>query len=287
MSIRWNFRGWYSRNHFNLLKTGCFLAVYGLLLHNAGAVHLYTLSSGNSTADVNIGSQAGMNNWSVDGQDQLKQDWLWYRIGDGAEASIDTLGCPTVVQPNAATLQMTYAGGRFSIQVVYSLTGGAPGSGAASIAEYIKIQNLTGHALDFHLFQYAGFDFPGTAELENDSQELFDLAQVNGSDSRVTAEIETGANHGVAGFTDLCLLNDAFPTSLTNGSGPSTNASWVLEWDRTIAGKGTWILSEGMSLVSVPEPSSASLSLISVGVIAGWRVKATRASRARGLKHTN
>ncbi len=55
---------------------------------------IQTLTDNNSVAQINPNSQSGMFNWSVDGQNQLNQQWFWYRIGNTPEQSIDTISAP-------------------------------------------------------------------------------------------------------------------------------------------------------------------------------------------------
>ncbi len=51
------------------------------------------LSDGNSTVTLNlIGPSAGMNHWTVDGQNQLSDQWFYYRVGNiGTAASAGAL----------------------------------------------------------------------------------------------------------------------------------------------------------------------------------------------------
>lgn len=268
-----NCGSWLSRIHVGLTRALIFPGIYGLLSAEAGAIHIYTLENGNSSVRINAGSQTGMYDWTVDGQDQLNQEWFWYRIGDAdPEASIDKISCPTVVQPTPSTLKTTYANRKVSIQVLYSLVGGSSRSGAANISEQIKIRNLTAHALDFHFFQYADLDFSGTTQLGKNLAGLFNEAFVTGSGSSVTDNIDTevspGANHGVAGLDTLSRLNDLLPTTFTDCVGPSTNTCWTLEWDSTLAANGTLILSQVMNLDPVPVPEPSGLCFILIGLIA-------------------
>jgi len=71
-----------------------------LLGHQAlpGSVPIYTLQDGNSLVTVDVGSQAGVTGWTVDGVDNLRQQWFWYRVGSSSEASIDTIS-PAAVLP--------------------------------------------------------------------------------------------------------------------------------------------------------------------------------------------
>jgi hypothetical protein len=82
-----------------------------------------TLTDGNTTAIVDPYSSAGMKYWSVNGQNQLNQQWFWYRIDGGAQQSIDTIGAPTLVT-NANTLTTTYANPNLSVAITYTLNGG-------------------------------------------------------------------------------------------------------------------------------------------------------------------
>ena len=59
---------------------------------------IVTLTDNNSSAQVDVGSQAGMFNWSIQGQNQLNQQWFWFRVGQAPEAAINT------ISPAAITL---------------------------------------------------------------------------------------------------------------------------------------------------------------------------------------
>ena len=121
------------------------------------------LTDGNAQANINPNSQAGMYNWFVDGQDQLTQQWLWYRVGNVAEQSIDTLSLSAVNNLGANQAQLIYSGTGFDLELTYSLLGGSAGSGVSDVAQQIKILNTSGTTLDFHLFLYADFDLSGSA----------------------------------------------------------------------------------------------------------------------------
>jgi hypothetical protein len=262
---------WFSRTTHGLIRPVVRLGILGTMLSQAGIAYpcIYTMASGNVSINFEPGSQGGLSDLTVDGQNQLNQQGLWYRIGNtGPEKSV---ALSSVSQPTASTLQATYATSKVRIDVLYSLVGGTDGSGVASLSEQIRIQNRTTRAQDFHLFQYTDWDFLGTTELGRNLAGLFDEALVTGNDSSVTEGIDTavtpGANHGVAGANTLSLLNDAYPTTLTDNAGPSTNASWTFEWDSRIAGKGTLILSQVINLDPVPAPEPSALGLILMGLI--------------------
>ena len=151
----------------------------GLTFLFTGHAQVVTLVDGNSVAQIDVNSQAGMFAWQVQTQaspvsyvNNLNQQWFWCRIGaSGGEHSIDTLGPAVVSTPNARTLYATYANPALSVEIDYSLKGGSPPPasfntfGAVSdISEIITLSNKTSAALDLHFFQYSDFDLLGTPE---------------------------------------------------------------------------------------------------------------------------
>src|SRR5262249_16190897 len=87
-----------------------------------------TLTSGNSSATVDLSSQAGMGQWLINRQNQLNQQWFWYRVDGDApgQQSIDTIGGLSYVT-NAFQVDATYTSARFSLEITYTLLGGSPG----------------------------------------------------------------------------------------------------------------------------------------------------------------
>ena len=84
----------------NFRRTGRVLCavVTGLACYQLTCqAQVVTLTDGNSLAQIDPHSQAGMFNWSVQGLNQLYQQWFWYRTDDGLQHSIDTISTPTVV----------------------------------------------------------------------------------------------------------------------------------------------------------------------------------------------
>src|SRR5262252_2809974 len=190
---------------------------------------IQNLVNNNSDAQVNPNSQQGMFNWFVDGQNQLFQQWFWYRVGtNGPEHSIDTISAPSIVRPDAKTAYFTYGGAAngYSVEVDYVLTGQAPGSGQASVAESIKIHNFAANPtniLDFHFFQYSDFDLGNTiiddsVQLGKDAFGKFNEALQREGGFALTSETDVtpGADHGeVNTFANtLNKLNDGAATTL-------------------------------------------------------------------------
>ncbi len=246
---------------------------------------IVTLTDGNSIAQINPNSQAGMFYWGVlnspgNYQNQLSQQWFWYRVGStDPERSIDTLSAPVISGLTASTLTTTYFDSlsRFNITITYTLQGGAAGSGTADISEQIRINNTSGGVLPFHFFQYSDFNMAG--DPANDSGFLsrngftMRFNQVDQMDGANIVEtvVTPNANHGETDTAPNSLnrLNDLFATTLddtkTNASG---NIAWALEWDKDIAAGGSLLISKDkhLEIVVVPEPSS--LALLSLGAVA-------------------
>lgn len=232
---------------------------------------VYTLSDGNSTANVDTGSQWGMNDWVVDGTHLLYQQWFWYRVGSGAEASIDALGVTNVVQPLPNFLQATFGDANgLQITVAYLMTGGNPGTMVADVAETITIHNNGGTSLDFHFFQYSDFDLNRTnlADTVRIDPSLRFVNQVPSPASTgpiLSETVLTGSSaptHAEANYyaNTLGSLNDGGPTTLNDvlNAGPG-DVTWAFQWDKVISAGGTFIISKDKTLAPVPEPATLAL----------------------------
>jgi hypothetical protein len=248
---------------------------------------IVTLVNNNSIAQVNTGSSAGMFYWSVDGQNQLAQQWFWYRIGNNAEAPINTISAPTITLPNAQTLYTTYGNVGYSVQVNYSLTGGLSGSGRSDIGESITINNYTAASLDFHFFQYSDFDLGGvtggqTIQLGKNLGGFFNEAQQTGPGATLDESLTVaapGAQHGEANFFNATLvkLNNGVPDNLNDNAGPlgPGDATWALQWDLLIAPGSSALISKDKYIQLSPIPEPSTLALISLG-LAGIALRSRR-----------
>jgi PEP-CTERM motif-containing protein len=237
------------------------------------------LADGNSVATIDPNSQQGLYNWSVDGQDQSFQQAFWGRIGNlGPEFGISSLGAPIIVTPDARTLNLTYANSQVQVQIIYSLLGGASGSGSSDVGEQIKITNVGGSGYDFNFFQYVDFDLlntPGgdSVQLGKNLQNKFNEAfQSDGTTAFAETVAAPGADHGEVDLfpNTLNRLNDGLPTTLndTTSSGPG-DPTWAMQWIVHLEPGQTKLISKDLNL-QVPEPSAVSLmtlGLIALGVL--------------------
>jgi hypothetical protein len=262
----------FSAKRFDLRKLlGC-AAMVAVFSIQARGCDIFTLADGNTSAQLDLGTQAGISGWSVDGEKQMDQQGFWFRIGDKhGEKPLDSISSPSVTQTGPGTVSATYQNNQVSVLVAYTLTGGTPGT-KASISEQVQIRNLTPRALDFHLFQYSDLDMSGPVQLGRDVNGFYNEAFVADNGYTLTAALESavapGANHGLAGVDTCALLNDLLPTTLVDSTGPATNACWTWEWDSKISGRGSWTLTQVMTLTAVPEPSIAAVGLLGLLVMA-------------------
>ncbi|HSU54424.1 MAG TPA: PEP-CTERM sorting domain-containing protein [Candidatus Dormibacteraeota bacterium] len=255
-----------------------------LAFSRSAQAQVITLHDNNSTAVVDTGSQSGMFHWDVQGQNQLVQQWFWYRVGVNPEQSIDTLNfAPKVISSTANTLSTTYFGNGFNIQLTYQLTGGAVVTagqvGTADVAETIKVNNTTGTPLDFHLFQYSDFDLGGAGNdivsLSTNSHGLFNEADQNDNGAVLIESVTgvtPGANHGEVAFFNNTLnkLNNGTPDNLNDSAGPvgPGDVTWALQWDLSVGANNSKIVSKDkqLNVGIVPEPSS--FALLGLGLAA-------------------
>jgi len=271
---------------------GLVLVLWGLTASTVQA-QIINLNSGNSSVSINTASQAGMYNWIVGGQNQLNQQWFWYRIGStGPEASINTVSAPSISQLSASIAQTTYANSIFSATILYSLVGGSAQSGASDLSEQISIQNLTATTLSYHFFQYADFNLGGTPN--NDTGQLDSLGhmyggviQYDGHGCQISEYVDTAvsrpANHGEIGNGSSLLnsLNDGSATTFNGSTATTGNVNWGLEWDVNIVPGGTLIISKDLNLVggpvsSVPEPGTWGFALLGMLSLGLFRYKLQR-----------
>ena len=246
-----------------------------VLIPQTTSATILTITDGNSILDVDpdpiAEDPSGAVNWVVDGVDHLFRQWFWYRVGPtGGEAAIDTLDLvgtttfSTNFEPDDNGLFALYSDPdeKFTIDILYVLGGGTPGSGVSDIAEQIRIVNTsTTDTLDFHFFQYSDFDLNDT--FDDDTVMKSNTNTVSQTDPGMivseTVVAPTPSHSEVGLFSDILdRLDDESPTTLTDFGGPLTgDATWAYQWDLTLAPGSSFIISKDKHVQSVPEPSTA------------------------------
>jgi hypothetical protein len=269
-------------NTFKLFRSPVSALALLACLSTANA-QVVTLQDGNSAANVDLGSSAGMSSWTVNGVNQLNQQWFWYRVGNTAEHAINTIGTLSYTA-GGGNLSATYTSpGNFSVRIDYSLSGGLAGGSdwTSDITESIRINNLSGQSLNFHFFQYSDFDLLGSSAndlvqiLQNGSTYYRATQTKNGtSGTRISETIDSpGANRAEAGLTTdspntLGKLNDGAATDLNNNlnAGPG-DATWALQWDFNIAANSGVDVFKDKRLSVEPVPEPGVLALLGVGLL--------------------
>ncbi len=256
-----------------VLKLACKLVLTCALAVSAvtAQAQIVTLIDGTSTAQIDAGSQAGMFNWFVNSHDYLAQQWFWYRIGDtGPESALNTLSAPSVLQPVANQVSLSYANAGLSVEADYLLSGQTAG---AKMNETITINNTTTNSLPLHFFQYANFDLGSadTVQLGLSGGKFNYALQTSGSLLLSETVVTPGANHGEAALFPVTLnkLYDALPTTLSDAAGPvgPGDVTWAFQWDLDIPAGSSVIISK-IKTLEVPEPAALSLLVLSLGALA-------------------
>jgi len=235
-----------------------------------------TVSDTNSSITVDDASASGMHIWTVDGVDQMFQQWFWYRIGDlGGEHSIDDLSAAVSISSDVFNIiQITYSAGGLTIETTYTLHGAALGSNQSDVSEQVTVTNETGAALAFHFFQYSDFDLCGNIGGQTVTFVNANTVDQTGGGCNLSETVVTppASHHQAGGFASLLnALEDGAPTLLNDnaGFGPG-DATWAFEWDVNIANHGSFQLSKDKNLrAAIPEP--ASLLLFGTGLLGGLR----------------
>lgn len=257
------------------------------LFYQANA-QIITLTDNNSIAQIDTSSQAGMFNWSVQGQHELTQQWFWYGIGNGPVASIDRISAPSITLSGTRGVTALYTGNGFTVSIDYLLSGGTGvgvGQTAVSgIGETIRIINTSATTLPFHFYQYSDFDLGSpsgdSVVLGTNLRGLFNEAYQTDPSVGLTETVTTpGANHGEVGYwhTTLDRLNAGGPLTLNDVSSlPNTgDVTWALQWDLNIAPGGSVLISKDkfLSVMIVPEPSALAFIALGLGLVAFRRSK--------------
>ncbi len=253
---------------------------------NATAI---TLTDGNSSATINASSQAGMNSWTVDGVNQLNQQWFWYRVGaTGREYSVDTIGAPTITG-TANTAEIKYFAPKFSVTLSYTLLGGLNGSGTADVAKIIRINNTSASSLDFHFFEYSNFYIGGSSDntisFDPSMPNTIDQSDLSGATSQTVAT--PYPSHWEIAYYDTTLqkLNNPTATTLSDSNtvSGSGNVTWAFQWDRVLLpGRSLLISNDTGVILPVPEPMTFLLlfaGLAGAGLYGRLFVREDRAQR--------
>ena len=231
------------------------------------------LQSLNSSASIDPSSQAGMYNWTVDGVNNLYQQWFWYRIGnESSEKSIDTLNLVSAQSLGGlASLSYVSANRSFEVDITYSLLGGRANTHTSDLGEQIAIRNLSNGNLDFHFFQYSDFDLNGNSAGDTASHPNKNTIDQSKNSQILSETVVTPApNHWQIDYYPniLALLDNTQADTLSDGTTPlgPGDPSWAFEWDDVIGVNQDLVISKDKLIRPIPEVAS-SLGLFGLALV--------------------
>src|ERR1043166_335757 len=112
-----------------------------------------------------------MNSWTINGQNQLAQQWFWFGLGNAAQNPLNTMPSVVITQPTSDFVTATYTdlAAQFSIMIDYTLAGGSPGGNdwTSDITENIKVINNGANTLNIRFYQYSDFNLANNPSLDS------------------------------------------------------------------------------------------------------------------------
>lgn len=257
-----------------------------------------TLMDRNSRLEIDLVHKpdkptTGMDTWSVDGSDHVYQQWFWYRVGStGPEYGIETLGLTSSSVANLDSddgnehLMALYGDpNALTVELGYTLIGGAPGSDRSHIAETITLANHGTAAVNLHFFQYCDLDLGGLLSTKDGSAEIVDghkARQVDCYWQYLVSEtvVSPRPTHYEVAYLDEPndpnhLLTNGDPNDLTDNAGPilgPADLTWAFQWDATLPSGGSLTIDKDKAIV--PEPlTGCLLGLGGLGLIRRHRMR--------------
>jgi len=237
------------------------------------------LTDGNSSVTIDPTSPAGVENWSVNGQNQLNQEWFWFRTGNKAgQSSLDSLGTPVTTLLDTTgdgqddTAEFVYGPSNgIQITLTYSLTGGQNGSKTSDLTDTLEINNEGSKAIKLHLYQYANFNLADSTTGQTVTIANSNTATVQGNGEKSQTVVGGQASEYEAAIYPSLL--DHISSSTTSytladvATSPSGDGEWGFQWDTTIPMCGSYIITgdqllTGTSIPVVPEPVSGPVAVM-------------------------
>lgn len=251
-----------------------------------------------ANSQVTVDERNGLTVWRVNNTaDNVFLSNYYLRVGStGNELALrDALGVPVVSTSGTNRVTLTYENASLRAVVDYTLAGGPAGSFDSRISSSISLTNLSGGALDLHLFQYSDFDLAFDQARQLDQLRFLSpssLVQYRaGTPYLLEASVGTAPTHyqATSSFIDFYLkffLDQDGPTTLNDTPGigqlfpePASDSAFAFQWDRTLAAGGNFAVASQFRLGTVPEPSSVVMTAIGC---AGLGIVGRRRSRSSG-----
>jgi hypothetical protein len=262
-----------------IIAVGTSSLITCVVLHGLAGAQTATIANRNSTITFDLGSSAGMNSWTVNGFNQLNQQWFWFGIGSGPLLDVSQISAP-IYSAIGNTISVAYSNSQYEVDLDYTLLGFGTGSGKSSLTEQVNFVNHTASAIDLHFFMYSDFTLGGAAYANSQNVTLgyvTSLGTTNTTSLQTVSAIRAtnsiainmpAANRlEVAGgsqlYNELTTSNGWTLNNFTTG-GPG-HETWAMEWDQTVNAGDTFGTLSISDTMQVPEPS-----LYLIGAVGVW-----------------
>lgn len=261
----------------------------------------YSLSDGNSVATISDVNGATVWRIAQNGAapaaspDNVFISNYLFRIGSSSgERSIASgIGAPVLVSQSPNAVSYAASNATLSARLDWSLKGFANDSGMSTLTKSVVFTNVSGGAIDFHLFDYSDYDIRFNPAAQRDSARLaapgrviIDSAGVPFSiDARTSVAPDRYQIDGFFPLYEALFLDSDGATTLNNTpaigarfpSAPGDSA-FAFQWSRTLGAGESFAVTQVARFVptsAVPEPQSWAL-LLSGFALAGAGLRARR-----------
>lgn len=242
--------------------------------------HADTVANQNSVYTFDFTGGGGLTGWAVDGQNQVVNQWFYFRIGGGVgEQAINAISAPVVnISSSGSQTNLTvgYTNAALSVSIQYSLTGS--NNNRSGYSELVSVFNYTATNMDLHFFDYSHFSLGGgnqTIRIGTAGPKPNAINQTNSSGAFLVETLSSIGSTPLAqigaGGTLLASLTDGSPTSLSPNilgpqSGPDLETAFEFDWSVAAnAATGKSISTAGP--IIVPEPSALALIVLGLGAL--------------------
>ncbi|HEX4054263.1 MAG TPA: hypothetical protein VHX86_08360 [Tepidisphaeraceae bacterium] len=293
--FNWCPRIFSKRKSFLFAATAAVATLLGISAAKSNAA--FVLMNNNSTISLSPSDPTGPGAWTVDGVNQLGEEWFWFRIGNSAgqtnlaslpETSSMLLDTTGGTENNFA--RFTY-GSPTALQVVltYILAGGQTGSGASDLSESLDISNDGTTTQTYHFFEYTNFNLGDSTTGQSVTITGGNTATVDGNGKEAQtvvspepSEYEASSTSAVPDLLSQISSTTSSATLDDVASAPSGDTEWGFEWDITLKAGGSYVIAidkdiSPHAVTPVPEPA---------GAVALLGVMGLMLSRPRGRRHT-
>lgn len=265
------------RRFLGVFISGIWLFAYPL------RADIMTLTNQNSSVQINPASQAGLDNWTVNGTNIMYQQWFWIRTGTAtSEIPVDSSTLKLTAESALGGHGLLgYAASGYTVTMRFSLLGGSTGTDSSDLSEIISIKNTSATALALNFFQYANIAFSNG----NDTVQFVSPDSVEQTGGGIwlneTVVNSNGLVHHQADVYPNILnsLDDNSITTLDDSNYATGDATWAFQWQQNLAPGGTFTITKDLNVSdpppSVPEPASVILlgTLIAFVFFSARRIK--------------